>query len=424
MLVREPAEFGSLAAAERAGVPHVQVAIGMTEMSRLMVVSTVEPLAQLAGLVGLPDEALADALAAEPGLSSVPATLDRAGDDEFAEESVAFRYRDDASPDPAAPLPAWGDPELPLVYVTFGSVTGSLAPFAGVFREALDGLADLPVRVLMTVGRRVDLDGLGPLPTNARVEAWWPQADVLRHADAVLGHGGFGTTLGALAAGVPQVVAPIFTSDQVINARHVAAAGVGRAVIPGPDVVVRACAEVRAVLSDPGTGRGRAPSRRRSPRYPPPQRRSPWCGRSRRRRQRGQLGRGGGGGGGATARPQLLEDRVLALGQGQQVLADPDLAVAARVDPTAEGRAAGDRSLHPLQLGQQVLLTQPDDDVVHRKPFKVIDSSTPLLEPETSLPRLVYYVNHLVLGFGMARRGVIRCVTQKRNGRAPSGRVS
>ena len=68
----------------------------------------------------------------------------------------------------------------------------------------------------------------------------------------VLGHGGFGTTLGALAAGVPQVVAPIFTSDQVINARHVAAAGVGRAVIPGPDVVVRACAEVLAVLSDPG----------------------------------------------------------------------------------------------------------------------------------------------------------------------------
>ena len=67
---------------------------------------------------------------------------------------------------------------------------------------------------------------------------------VLRHADAVLGHGEFGPFLGALAAGVPQVVAPIFTSDQVINAPRVAAAGVGRAVIPGPDVVVRACAEV------------------------------------------------------------------------------------------------------------------------------------------------------------------------------------
>jgi UDP:flavonoid glycosyltransferase YjiC (YdhE family) len=252
VLVREPAEFGSLAVAERAGVPHVQVAIGMTEMSRLMIDSTVEPVTELARLVGLSDGSLGDALAAEPILSSVPATLDRAGDDAFAGEPVAFRYRDEDAPQPPAPLPPWGDQELPLVYVTFGSVTGSLAPFAGVFREALDGLADLPVRALMTVGRRVDIDGLGALPANARVEAWWPQSVVLRHAAVVLGHGGFGTTLGAIAAGVPQVVAPIFTSDQVINARHVAAAGAGRAVVPGPDVVVRACAEVLPVLSDPG----------------------------------------------------------------------------------------------------------------------------------------------------------------------------
>ncbi len=133
-------------------------------------------------------------------------------------------------------LPAWGDPAQPLVYVTFGSVTGSLPPFAGVFREALDALADLPARVLMTVGRRVEPASLGPLPANAHVEQWLPQAAVLAQASAVLGHGGFGTTLGALAAGVPQVVAPIFTSDQVVNGTHVAAAGAGRTVPPGPDV--------------------------------------------------------------------------------------------------------------------------------------------------------------------------------------------
>ena len=252
VLVREPAEFGSLAAAERARVPHVQVAIGMTEMSRLMIAETVEPVTELAGLVGLPDGSLGEALAAESILTSVPASLDRAGDDGFAESSVAFRYRDDASAESSAPLPSWGDPELPLVYVTFGSVIGSLPTFARVFREALDGLADLPVRVLMTVGRRVDVDALGRPPANARVQGWWPQSEVLRHAAVLLGHGGFGTTLGAIAAGVPQVVAPIFTSDQVINARHVAAAGAGRAVTPGPDVVVRACAEVLPVLADPG----------------------------------------------------------------------------------------------------------------------------------------------------------------------------
>ena len=50
----------------------------------------------------------------------------------------------------------------------------------------------------------------------------------------MLGHGGFGTTMGALAAGVPQVVAPIFTTDQVVNGRHVAACGAGVVVEPGP----------------------------------------------------------------------------------------------------------------------------------------------------------------------------------------------
>lgn len=252
VLVREPAELGALAAAERTGVPHLQVVIGMSELSRVLGEVLVEPLAELAALVGLQDDSMSVAMAAESLLSPVPASVDRAGDPGFEAGAVAFRFRDEsAATGPAEPLPSWGDPELPLVYVTFGSVAGSLPPFAGIFRQALQGLADHPVRVLMTVGRRVDIDALGPLPPNARVEAWWPQADVLAHAALLLGHGGFGTTMGALAAGVPQVVAPIFTSDQRVNARHVAARGVGRMVAAGADAPGRACAEVAGVLTDP-----------------------------------------------------------------------------------------------------------------------------------------------------------------------------
>ena len=103
---------------------------------------------------------------------------------------------------------------------------GSLPPFAGVFREALDALADQPVRVLMTVGRRVDLDGLGPLPGNARVAPWWHQAGLLPHASAMLGHGGFGTTMGALAAGrAAGRGARSSPPTRSSTARHVAAVG-------------------------------------------------------------------------------------------------------------------------------------------------------------------------------------------------------
>ena len=78
-----------------------------------------------------------------------------------------------------------------------------------------------------------------------------PQDAVLGQAAAMLGHGGFGTTMGALAAGVPQVVVPLFTFDQIVNGDHVMAAGAGLAVEPGPSSVEFAAAEVPRLLADP-----------------------------------------------------------------------------------------------------------------------------------------------------------------------------
>jgi UDP:flavonoid glycosyltransferase YjiC (YdhE family) len=246
LVVRESAELGSLAAAERAGVPHVHVAIGMHEVADQFFEEATEPIAELGRVAGLADGQLAAALAAETMLSCVPASVDGAG------AGAVHRFRDPGLVDPAGGLPEpWGDPDAPLVYVTFGSVTARLGVFDGVFREALDGLADQPVRVLMTTGRGLAPASLAPVPANTHLEQWWPQGAALAHAAAMLGHGGFGTTMGALANGVPQVVAPIFTTDQVANARHVADSGTGIGVEPGPGGVTRATASVGALLDDP-----------------------------------------------------------------------------------------------------------------------------------------------------------------------------
>ena len=194
---------------------------------------------------------ITSALASETVLSLVPEMLDHSGGPAppASADFLRFHERPPASNGPR--LPDWGDPAAPLVYVTFGSVTGSLPSFAGVFRQALDALAEVDARVLMTVGRKVDPDALGPLPFNAHVKQWWPQDAVLRRAAAMLGHGGFGTTMGALAAGVPQVVVPLFTSDQVVNGDHVAAVGAGLTVERGPTSVQLAAAEVPRMLTDP-----------------------------------------------------------------------------------------------------------------------------------------------------------------------------
>jgi len=69
------------------------------------------------------------------------------------------------------------------------------------------------------------------VPANVHVEPWVDQAHVLPEADVVVCHGGSGTVYGALAAGVPLVVTPLF-ADQVVNGRRVADCGAGLVVEP------------------------------------------------------------------------------------------------------------------------------------------------------------------------------------------------
>jgi len=97
---------------------------------------------------------------------------------------------------------------------------------AGVYRTLLAAVQGTQARVLLTVGRRLDPAALGPVPAHVHVETWIDQARVLEHADLVVCHGGSGTALAALAAGVPLVVVPVF-ADQFENARRIAAAGAG-----------------------------------------------------------------------------------------------------------------------------------------------------------------------------------------------------
>jgi UDP:flavonoid glycosyltransferase YjiC (YdhE family) len=89
------------------------------------------------------------------------------------------------------------------------------------------------------------------LPDNVHVEAWLPQDEVLPHVDAAVGHGGFGTTLGALGHGVPMVLLPLFAGDQWRNARRVAELGAGLLVDDGERRVMEIPSQ-RAMNALPG----------------------------------------------------------------------------------------------------------------------------------------------------------------------------
>lgn len=242
VILREPAELASYVVAVETGTRHLQVAIGLGSLEELFLPLLEEPLREHGCDIG------ADGLVPVPRLTTVPERLDtpRRGD-----PAATHRFRGNDTDAESGALPRWwsGDHD-PLVYVTFGSVTGGMPHFQRVYATAVAALADVPARVLLTVGEAGDPEALGPLPPTVHVERWWPQREVMPHAAAMVGHGGFGTTMDGLAAGVPMVVVPLFSSDQFLNAARVQEVGAGVA-LDGADALASLGDAVRRVLDDP-----------------------------------------------------------------------------------------------------------------------------------------------------------------------------
>ena len=250
VVLREPAELGSVAAARAHAVPHVAAAIGMARSADVMWPPLRGPSTELDALAALPEGTTMDAITTEPTLTSVPLLLDVAVGPLPADQRPLHRFRT-SHPAVDGRLPGvWGEPDDPLVYVSFGSVAATTGRYDTLYPSVVAALADLDVRVLLTTGKGLDPDDLGPLPANIWVERWWPQHDVMPHAVAVVGHGGFGTTMTALVAGVPQVVVPLFAFDQHVNAEHVSAVGAGVA-LAGPEATGEVAGAIARLLSDP-----------------------------------------------------------------------------------------------------------------------------------------------------------------------------
>ena len=171
-----------------------------------------------------------------PSVQSVP--TDHIG------ASQSLRPVSDTGPAPDPVPDHLVDDGRPLVYLTLGTVRNN----SPVLRPAVDALAALPVRLLVTLGPDGDPQVLGSQPDNVRVEHWVHQPQVLEHSSVVVSHAGSGTFLGALALGLPQLCLPQ-AADQFRNAAGGARSGAALVFPPAeadPDAIAGAVTRLLA----------------------------------------------------------------------------------------------------------------------------------------------------------------------------------
>ena len=254
LLVCEELDFGPMIVAERLGLCYATVLISATgDFVRPDVVSG--PLNEVRAEHGLPpDPGLAMPSRylvlspfppgyRDPGVP-LPATghalrlLPRVATSDEAAPSEAAPTRavpseaalSEAAPIEAAPseaAPVWlahlGG--APTIYVTLGTIFNMES--GDLFQRVLAGLCELPIELVVTVGRDIDPAELGPQPVNVHIERYVPQAALLPHCHLVVSHGGSGSVLGALTHGLPMVLLPL-GADQPLNAARCETLGVAR----------------------------------------------------------------------------------------------------------------------------------------------------------------------------------------------------
>jgi UDP:flavonoid glycosyltransferase YjiC (YdhE family) len=242
LLVHDVTDFAGPVAAAHAGIPYAAHSLGPMfplEFSR-HAADLVAPLWRKWGVTSGPLGGMFDSAY----LDICPPSLQSADIDRI--RTVAHPLRpvpfDAVAGEVLGP---WLDelPRQPTVYVTLGTLDND-AP--GVIEAAVAGLRDEVLNVIVTVGPNREPEDLGPQPANVHVERYVPQSLLLPHCHVVVAHGGSGTTLAALAHGLPLLVLPQ-GANQYWNAERCAALGVGIRLLPdevSPESVRRAVTEL------------------------------------------------------------------------------------------------------------------------------------------------------------------------------------
>lgn len=189
ILICDEMDFGALVAAEATGIPYASVVcIGSGSWVWPELVRA--PLKQLRSDHGLPPDPELSMLSRHLILSPFPPSFRDPQNPLPGTAHAIAAVAADGLPDDVdvAWLAARG--ARPLVYFTLGTIFNLES--GDLFERVIRGLSELPVDVVVTVGRELDPGALGPQPPNVRVRRYIPQSFLLPRCDLCVSHGGAG----------------------------------------------------------------------------------------------------------------------------------------------------------------------------------------------------------------------------------------
>ncbi len=150
--------------------------------------------------------------------------------------------------------PVWqaapGRPPRPTTHAPTPTVLLSLSTIwwphqQATMQKVLDAVGDLPLDVVATAGPAVEAGALR-VPANVTMHAWLDHAEVLPQVSLVIGHGGHGTAMRALAHDVPLLIIPAHPmADQPEVGKRIAERDAGKVLSAKASVE-----EVRAAVVD------------------------------------------------------------------------------------------------------------------------------------------------------------------------------
>jgi zeaxanthin glucosyltransferase len=180
-------------------------------------------------------------------ITQTPKEFDFPGIPWPAQFHYAGPFHDEEGREPV-PFPRDKLTDKSLIYASLGTLVNGLDALYKHILEAVEPLTD--VQVVLSVGKNIHPENLGPIPSNTIVVRSAPQIELLKRAALCITHAGLNTTLESLAQGVPMVAIPI-GYDQPGTAARIAHHGVGEFIEVDELTTDRLRVLIERVLQDP-----------------------------------------------------------------------------------------------------------------------------------------------------------------------------